>query len=54
MFNWALSFLIVAIIAAVSGLPGIAGIATNIAWILFVGGLIFSLTTAFTGRWPRL
>lgn len=43
MFSWALVFLIVAIIAGVLGFSGIAGAATNIAWVLFVVGLILAL-----------
>ena len=54
MFNWALTFLIVAIVAAVFGFSGIAGTATNIAWILFVVGLILAVVFALTGRRPRI
>jgi uncharacterized membrane protein YtjA (UPF0391 family) len=54
MFNWALTFLIVAIIAAVLGLTGVAGVATNIAWIFFVVGLVLALIFAVAGRRPRL
>jgi len=54
MFNWALTFLIVAIIAGVLGMSGIAGTATNIAWLLFVVGLIMAIIFAITGRRPRL
>lgn len=54
MFNWALTFLIVAIIAGVLGMSGIAGTATNIAWLLFVIGLIMAIIFAITGRRPRV
>ena len=54
MFNWALTFLIVAIIAGVLGMSGIAGTATNIAWLLFVVGLVLAIIFAITGRRPRL
>ena len=53
MFNWAVTFLIIAIIAALFGFSGIAGTATNIAWILFVVGLILSLIFFLTGRGGR-
>jgi uncharacterized membrane protein YtjA (UPF0391 family) len=43
MLNWAVVFLIVAIVAGLLGFSGIAGAATNIAWILFVVGLILAL-----------
>jgi len=52
MLSWALIFLIVAIIAGALGLSGIAGAATNIAWILFVIGLIVALIFFLTGRRP--
>lgn len=54
MFNWALTFLIVAIVAGVFGFSGVAGTATNIAWILFVVGLILAVVFAITGRRPRV
>jgi uncharacterized membrane protein YtjA (UPF0391 family) len=51
---WALVFLIVGLIAGVLGFSGIAGTATDIAWILFVVGLILALIFAVVGRRPRL
>ncbi|MEY4641981.1 MAG: hypothetical protein RLZZ227_1975 [Pseudomonadota bacterium] len=54
MFSWALTFLIVAIIAGIFGFSGVAGTATNIAWILFVVGLILAVVFALSGRRPRL
>lgn len=54
MFSWAITFLIIAIIAGVLGLSGIAGTATNIAWILFVVGLVISVMFFISGRRPRL
>lgn len=53
MIYWALIFLIVAIIAGALGLTGVAGAATNIAWILFVVGLVVALFFFITGRRPR-
>jgi uncharacterized membrane protein YtjA (UPF0391 family) len=50
MFGWAATFLIVALVAAVLGFTGIAGVATNIAWILFVVGLILAVVFALFGR----
>lgn len=52
MIAWAATFLIVALIAAVLGFTGIAGVATNIAWILFVVGLILAVVFAIAGRRP--
>jgi len=54
MLYWALIFLIVAIVAGVLGLTGIAGVATNIAWILFVVGLILAVFFLITGRRPPM
>ncbi len=54
MIGMALSFLIVALIAAALGLTGIAGAAVNIAWILFVVGLILSIVFFVAGRRPPM
>jgi uncharacterized membrane protein YtjA (UPF0391 family) len=43
MLNWAVTFLIVALVAGLLGFSGIAGAATEIAWILFVVGLILAI-----------
>ena len=53
MLSWALTFLVVALIAGVLGFSGIAGAATNIAWILFVVGLILAIIFAIRGRPPQ-
>ena len=50
MLSWAVTFLIIALIAGVFGLTGIAGTAVNIAWILFVVGLILAVVTFLFGR----
>jgi uncharacterized membrane protein YtjA (UPF0391 family) len=50
MFNWAITFIVVAIVAAVFGFSGIAGTATHFAWILFVVGLIAAVFFGITGR----
>ncbi len=50
MIGWAITFLIIALIAGVLGLSGIAGTAVNIAWILFVVGLILAVVTFLFGR----
>jgi uncharacterized membrane protein YtjA (UPF0391 family) len=47
---WAATFLILAIVAGVLGFTGIAGVATNIAWILFLVGLILAVVFALSGR----
>lgn len=54
MLGWALVFLVVGLLAAVFGFTGIAGAATNIAWILFVVGIILAIVFAVVGRRPRI
>jgi uncharacterized membrane protein YtjA (UPF0391 family) len=54
MISWAVTFLIIAIIAAVLGFSGIAGTAVNIAWILFVVGLILAIVLFVAGRRPPI
>lgn len=50
MFNWAVTFLIVALVAGLLGFSGIAGAATEIAWILFVVGLILAIVFYLRGN----
>lgn len=52
MFNWAVTFLIIAIIAGILGFTGIAGTAIDIAWIVFVAGVIISIVFFILGRRP--
>jgi uncharacterized membrane protein YtjA (UPF0391 family) len=53
MLSWAITFLIIAIIAAVLGFGGIAGTATGIAKILFVVLLVMFIASFFFGRRGR-
>jgi uncharacterized membrane protein YtjA (UPF0391 family) len=52
MLSWAVTFLIIALIAAVFGFSGIAGTAVNIAWILAVIGIILAIVFFAMGRRP--
>jgi uncharacterized membrane protein YtjA (UPF0391 family) len=52
MFGWAVTFLIVAIIAGIFGFAGLAGTAAWIAKLLFVVGLVIFLFLLVTGRRP--
>ena len=52
MFYWAAVFLVIALVAGVLGFGGIAGISSNIAWILFVVGLIVAVVLFLRGRAP--
>lgn len=53
MFGWALTFLVIGLLAALFGFTGIAGTATNIAWVLFVVGIVLAIVFAIAGRRPR-
>lgn len=52
MFSWALTFFIVAIIAALLGFLGIAGTMAWAAKMLFVAGLIMAIVFFVIGRRP--
>jgi uncharacterized membrane protein YtjA (UPF0391 family) len=54
MLQWALVFLIVAIVAGAFGLSGVAGAATQIAWILFIIGLVLAVIFFIRGRGSRI
>jgi uncharacterized membrane protein YtjA (UPF0391 family) len=49
MLSWALTFLIVALIAAVLGFGGIAGFAVEIAKIIFFVAIILFAISAIAG-----
>jgi uncharacterized membrane protein YtjA (UPF0391 family) len=49
MFGWALTFLIVALIAAVLGFGGIAGFAVEIAKIIFFVAIVLFAISAIIG-----
>jgi len=52
MISWAITFLVIALIAAVLGFSGIAGTAVNIAWILVVVGVVLAIVFGVLGRRP--
>jgi len=52
MLYWAAVFLVIGLVAGLLGFAGIAGTAVNIAWILFVVGLILALVFFVLGRRP--
>jgi uncharacterized membrane protein YtjA (UPF0391 family) len=54
MLYWAAVFLVIALVAAVLGFSGIAGLSMNIAWILFVVGLILAIVFFVVGRRPPI
>jgi len=49
MLGWALTFLVVAIVAAVLGFGGIAGTAIEIAKIIFFVAIVLFLVSAVVG-----
>lgn len=50
MLNWALSFFVIAIVAAVLGFTNIAGSSIDIAKILFFVFLILAIVSFISGR----
>jgi uncharacterized membrane protein YtjA (UPF0391 family) len=53
MLSWALTFLVVALIAAVLGFGGIAGTAIEIAKIIFFVAIVLFLISAVVGLIQR-
>jgi uncharacterized membrane protein YtjA (UPF0391 family) len=49
MISWAITFLVVALIAAVFGFGGIAGVAVEFAKIIFFVAIILFLISAVVG-----
>lgn len=52
MFGWAVTFLLVVIVAGIFGFAGMAGTAAGIAKIVFALGLIVFLAMLVLGRRP--
>ena len=52
MISWAVTFFIIAIVAALFGFSGIAGTAVNLAWILAVIGIVVAVVFFAMGRRP--
>jgi len=40
MLNWALTFFVIALIAAALGFGGVAGMSANIGWLLAILGVV--------------
>lgn len=53
MVYWAAVFLVIALVAALMGFTGIAGMSMNIAWVLFIVGMIIAIALFFMGRRRR-
>ena len=54
MISWAVTFFVIAIVAAVLGFSGIAGTAVNLAWICAVIGIVLALVFGVMGRGSRI
>ncbi|HET9044516.1 MAG TPA: DUF1328 domain-containing protein [Burkholderiales bacterium] len=54
MLYWAAVFLVIALVAALLGFTGVAGLSMNMAWILFILGLIVAVVFFVMGRRPRV
>ncbi len=50
MFSWAITFLVIALIAAALGFGGLAGTAAWAAKIVFVVGIILAILSFIFGR----
>lgn len=50
MFSWAITFFIIALVAAVLGFGGLAGAAAGIAKLIFFGAVILLVVAMITGR----
>jgi uncharacterized membrane protein YtjA (UPF0391 family) len=50
MISWAVTFFVIALIAAVLGFSGIAGTAVNLAWICAIIGMIVAVVFGVMGR----
>ena len=53
MLYYALMFLIVGLIAGALGISGVAAVASQIAWVLFLVGIILLVIHMVTGNRPR-
>lgn len=53
MLYYALVFMIIGLIAGALGLFGVAAIASQIAWILFLVGVVLLVIHLVSGRGPR-
>jgi len=50
MLYYALIFLVIGLIASLLGATGVAGIASNIAWVLFLIGIVLLIIHLVSGR----
>ncbi len=53
MFNYALTFFVLALVASLLGFGGLAGLSTQIGWICAVIAVMFLSVALFSRRGPR-
>lgn len=53
MLHYALVFLLVGLVAGALGMLGVAAVATQIAWVLFLIGVVILVVHLVSGRGPR-
>ena len=53
MFYWAAVFLVIGLVAMLFGAGGIAGVSMDIAWVLFIIGLVLAVVFFIMGRRPK-
>jgi uncharacterized membrane protein YtjA (UPF0391 family) len=52
MLSWAVTFFVIALIAAVLGFRGVAGLSANIGYLFAVIAVVFLVVAMVTGRGP--
>ncbi|MDF1656260.1 MAG: DUF1328 domain-containing protein [Verrucomicrobiales bacterium] len=53
MISWAITLLIIGLIAVALGFGGVGGLAMNIGWVLLAVGVVLFLISAISGRRVR-
>jgi uncharacterized membrane protein YtjA (UPF0391 family) len=52
MIAWAITFLVVALVAAAVGFSGMAGSAAGVAWTCAIVGIVLAIACGIAGRRP--
>jgi len=52
MLQWALTFFVIALIAALMGFGGVAGLSAEIGWVFVVVAIVFLIVGLLAGRRP--
>jgi uncharacterized membrane protein YtjA (UPF0391 family) len=52
MLSWAITFFVIALVAAVLGFRGVAGLSANIGYLFAVIAVVFLAVALLTGRGP--